>query len=186
MQILILILKYFSAGSSQRLVCFVCKRIKTIEKGREKARDGQKRAAEAMVAATTKRLKPVAEGDTVLIPVPNFDRGRLDHRNLMGYVMNEENGQLTVGTKQGIISQRFMRNQIEACSSNTMKFQDINIDKTIPLRTAVAEASIGHGQGYFRCVCTGKCANSRCSCVKNEQKCNSHCHPTGKTCTNHD
>lgn len=138
------------------------------------------------MAETNKRLKPVEEGDTVLIPVPNFDRGRIDHRNIMGYILSKKDGQMTIGTKRGVLSHQFMRNQIEPCSSNMLAIEDINVERTIPLRTAVAEESLGHGQGYFRCSCTGKCANARCSCVKNKQKCNSHCHPMGKVCSNHD
>lgn len=169
------------------MLCLLCKRLRDIEGTRRGARKGQQRAADAMVASTSKRLKPIEEGDTVLIPVSNFDRGRIDHRNIMGYVLDkDETGKMTVGTRHGVISYPFMRNQLEACSSNMLSIEDVEVENIIPLRTAVAAESLGHGQGYFKCSCTGKCANARCSCVKNQQKCNSHCHPTGKACLNHD
>lgn len=85
---LILLLSVF-AGPSQHLLCLLCNRIEEIEEARDKVRDGQKRAVDSMIFATTKRLKSSHEGDTVLIPVSNFDRGRIDNRNIMGYVLNK-------------------------------------------------------------------------------------------------
>lgn len=51
-------------------------------------------------------------------------------------------------------------------------------------REAVRILSIGHGQGYLKCNCTGNCATNRCSCRKAELKCSSKCHGKQFNCSN--
>ena len=55
----------------------------------------------------------------------------------------------------------------------------------ISLRAAAKAESIGEGQGYLRCNCTGNCKTKRCKCFKENLKCNSRFHNL-RSCSNKD
>lgn len=75
-------------GPSQPVICLKCK---TMQDTRDVVRRGQKRQADDWLQGTSKKLDPVEVGDNVLIPVSQFDRGKTDHRNILGIVI-EKNG----------------------------------------------------------------------------------------------
>lgn len=127
------------------------------------------------------------------LPVPEFDRSKIDPRNLIGIVQEvNEHGLYKIGTKNGTLDQLYSRNQIEPCSSNShMNIGDVP-GSNISLRTAVGAESLSGTQGsiihllflklilnflgYVHCSCTTKCVSMRCKCLKLERKCNSRCH----------
>uniref|UniRef100_A0A914D043 Uncharacterized protein n=1 Tax=Acrobeloides nanus TaxID=290746 RepID=A0A914D043_9BILA len=82
-----------------------------IQHERSEAERNLKRQAERMLSASNKRLQPVSPGSSVRIPVPNVDRAKVDHRNVIGVVMEAEDGFYRLGTKQGMLPQLFTRNQ---------------------------------------------------------------------------
>ena len=129
-----------------------------------------------MVSRSVKRLKPIDVGDNVVIPVSEFDRGRGDPANLVGVVLEKGEQGFRVGTKAGILNVRFSRNQIELTKYKGIKSDMIPSDE-VTIRSAVCMLSVGHGQGYKRCLCTTTCLTKRCSCLKAGMQCNSSCHP---------
>ena len=52
------------------------------------------------------------------------------------------------------------------------------------VREAVRELSVGKGQGYLKCACTGTCATNRCSCKAAKLACSSKCHGKAVNCRN--
>ena len=56
--------------------------------------------------------------------------------------------------------------------------------KEISLRTAMANVSVGGGQGHFCCKCTLACNKGTCKCFKAGLKCGSRCHKNNQMCTN--
>jgi hypothetical protein len=88
----------------------------------------------------------------VRIPVPEFDRSKVDHRNILGVVLEaDQNGLYKIGTKDGTLQQLYSRNQIEPCSSSShLALEDIP-QSSISLRTAVGADSLSGTQGIFVC-----------------------------------
>lgn len=113
-----------------------------------------------------------------MIPIPDVDRGRGDHRQLLGVVMFEEGGFYKLGTRHGVLNCAYTRNQFSSCENNFLSVEDVP-DEEIPLRTAANLSSIGSGQGFFKCFCKGKCNSNKCKCKKAGVQCNSKCHNSG-------
>jgi len=55
-----------------------------------------------MLESTANRLATVDVGKTVRIPVDQWDRSKIDGRNVLGVVLDENNGYYTLGTKSGL------------------------------------------------------------------------------------
>ena len=53
--------------------------------------------------------------------------------------------------------------------------QITNEHVVVHVREIVKQLSLGHGQGYLKCSCRGKCRN-RCSCKAAGLACSSKCH----------
>lgn len=120
------------------------------------------------------RFQHVEVGATVRIPVPNVDRAKVDHRNVMAVVMEANEGFYQLGTQNGILPHLYTRNQFEPTSSNFLSIDEIPSTST-SLRSAATSSSM-FGQGYFHCNCATNCNTKRCSCLKSDRKCNSRCH----------
>ena len=113
-------------------------------------------------------------GDTVLVPIPDLDRGRCEHPNLKAVVLEaHHDGHLwRLGCKSGVLDQWYSRNQFQPTLKRFISREDVPLDIEISLRSAARSESFGGGQGYFRCNCTGNCKTKRCKCYKAELKCN--------------
>lgn len=57
---------------------------------------------------------------------------------------------------------------------------------TISVREAAKALSIGSGQGYIKCNCTGNCATERCSCRSASIAWGSKCHGKQFVCSNNE
>ncbi|KAI1700836.1 KRAB-A domain-containing protein 2-like [Ditylenchus destructor] len=134
------------------------------EQEREGARKQQKRQAEKMLQESSKRNAPIS-----------VDRAKTDPRNLLGDVMEEEDGFYRIGTDHGILSQQYSRNQIEPSSSQFVSKENVP-DKEISLRAAVGADSLSGGQGYKHCSCLQGCKTGKCHCRSLGRLCNSRCH----------
>uniref|UniRef100_A0A914ED65 Uncharacterized protein n=1 Tax=Acrobeloides nanus TaxID=290746 RepID=A0A914ED65_9BILA len=157
-------------------------RIEMVQKQREGAREAQKRQAEKMLNRSNKKLKTVPQNTSVLIPVPSVDRAKGDYRNIMGVVMSESNGLYQIGTTQGIIPQKFVRNQFEPATYNFLTPEHVP-NKATNVRSSAIASSNSNGQGFFYCNCTTGCENNRCKCLASSRICNSKCHGS-RTCKN--
>ena len=122
---------------------------------RKRAHQGQVKQAESMVKRS-KRIFPDAKvGDTVTVPIPSVDRGRCDPRNLIGVVKEKEsNGHYTIVVKNGILQNKYTRNQFDVCGQALYSLSDFNNDQLISLRKAVRFESKSGGQGFVKCNCS--------------------------------
>ena len=83
--------------------CAWCKRTEHIQAQRSSAQKRQQEQAEAMLTKSANKLKVVVVGDNVLVPVPNVDRAKIDHPNLLAVVMEEKaEGLYRLGTRSAI------------------------------------------------------------------------------------
>ena len=151
----------------------------------KKERNGAKRSLENQASTMTKRtrsqLKPVSIDQNVLVPVPSVDKGRLDFPNIRGIVMSvdEEKDLFEIGTKHGVLNQKYARNQFMTTTVHPLLRSDIPTDKTISFREVARKESNGSGQGFIRCNCLKNCTGNRCKCLKYDLKCTSKCHSSG-------
>ena len=151
------------------------------------AKRKQQDQADKMLERSAKRFKPAEINDTVLVPIPDLDRGRCDYPNIKAVVLEIHPGghSWKLGTKSGVLDQWYSRNQFQPTLEKFMSVEDVPLDKEISLRAAARAESVSGGQGYFRCNCTGDCKTKRCKCFKAQVKCNSKCH-NQRSCSNKD
>jgi len=154
---------------------------------RKRAREGLMKQAERMVKRSRKEHVAGSVGDNVTIPIPLFDRGRGDPRNILGLIIDRDvtNDLYQIGVKSGILNGKFSRNQFDLCSQVLLSASDVSTKREISLREAVQLQSVCGGQGFTKCNCKGtsSCATNRCKCFKANLKCNSRCH-SSLTCSN--
>ncbi|KAI1699594.1 zinc finger, c4 type (two domains) domain-containing protein [Ditylenchus destructor] len=124
------------------------------EAEREGARTQQKRQAEQMLEGSAKRFAPIPVGQTVRVPIPMVDRAKTDPRVVLGVVMEAEDGFYRVGTRAGILNQKYARNQIDPSSSKHISLDTVP-NNEISLRTAVGADSLSGSQGHIHCVVCG-------------------------------
>lgn len=152
------------------------------------AGENLRKQAAKMLRLSSKKLKEVAVNDCVTIQIPEFDRGKGDPANIIGIVLDKNDGnQFKIGTRGGVISSWMERNAFEPVHFRGLNKEDVpNVDAS--LREIVRNLSVGDGQGKKKCACKTGCASYRCACFKNKMKCNSACHSqlSIHKCTNHD
>ena len=90
-----------------------------------------------------------------------------------------------LGCSTGVLDTLFSRNQFSPTLTSFLKPEEVNMEKEVGVRTAARAESMGGGQGFPKCNCTGKCLNSRCRCKKDSRRCNSRCH-NKRSCDNID
>ena len=69
------------------LLCPNCKVDSNRVRHRSGAMDSQLKQANTMVARSKKELETPTIGQTVAVPIPTFDRGKEDSRNLLGRII---------------------------------------------------------------------------------------------------
>ena len=163
----------------------LCNKGQEIISQRQGAKRKQQEQADKMVEKSAKRFKEAEVYDTVLVPIPDVDRGRCEYPNLKAIVLEAHpSGHLwKLGCKSGVLDQWYSRNQFQPTLEKFMRVEDVPLETEVSLRTAARQESIGGGQGVFKCNCTGNCITKRCKCYKAGLKCNSRCH-NQRSCTN--
>ena len=107
-----------------------------------------------MLEGSKKKLKPGTVGMTVRIPIPDVDRSRSDHRNVLAVIMSVEDGFYRLGTVNEVLKQLYNRNEFEVCKQNFLNLDDVKKETEITLRGAAGKNSVsGTTQGYVRCHC---------------------------------
>jgi hypothetical protein len=146
------------------------------KKAREKATDGLVAQAKKIKLMSENQFSPLNVKMTVKIPVPCVDRGKVDANNVLGVILSvTDDGFYKIGTKNGILSSLYARNQIFQCKEQFISSNDVpNIE--IPLRTASIQNSLTGEQGYIFCSCKTKCTTKRCKCKQQNILCSSKCH----------
>lgn len=159
----------------------VCSR--KIEEARIGARQSLEKQAEKMIKASNAKFPAVEIGQCVRIKVPDVDRAKADGRNIIAIVISIENENLyKLGTKYGILSQLYSRNEFGVCKEQFVTIEEIP-DTNITLRECARKDSNLGGQGFQHCNCTSECNTNRCKCKKTQVLCNSKCHKS-RTCRN--
>ncbi|CAH0562960.1 unnamed protein product [Brassicogethes aeneus] len=130
-------------------LCSLSKNRQNIENIRNQCREAQKRQAEKMLQVSSKKFKSGDVGMTVRVPIPDVDRSRSDHRNILAIIMCVEDNFYRLGTVHGVLKQLFSRNQFDLCKQNSLSLDDVKKDTEISLRIAVRKLSVsGSTQGY--------------------------------------
>lgn len=153
---------------------------------RKRARDGLVKQAERMIKRSRIVNRAGDIGDNVTIPIPMFDRGRGDPRNIIGVLVDrDENDMYRIAVRAGVLKGKYSRNQFDLCTQKLYVMEDVKTDTEVGLRQAVQHESLCGGQGFVKCNCTGRsrCEVNRCKCFKAGVKCNSRCH-SNLTCNN--
>lgn len=145
-----------------------------------------RQVAEKMALQHIHKLGEAKIGDTVQVPVPEVDRGPADLLHVLACIIkiNRQHMMYQLATKHGIISGWLSRNAFHICKQKLIKFDSLDLTKEKSLREINALHSLGGGQGFLKCNCTGKC-DKNCSCNKRGVFCNSRCHKgnENKQCT---
>ncbi|KAK9728015.1 hypothetical protein QE152_g18888 [Popillia japonica] len=128
------------------LLCPLCLQEKRIIEERKSSYVGQNRAAEKRLESSAQKFKPIEVGTCVKVAISKVDRSPLDKQNLLGQVMELENGVYRIRTKSGIIKNWFSRNEIDPFKSGPSFLRAP--DNMITLREAVTLESKFGGQGY--------------------------------------
>ena len=130
-----------------------------------------------MLVNSAKRFKPAEVGNTVMVPIPDVDRGRADFKNIKAIVLSVNgDGMYQLGTEFGTLDQMYSRNQFAPTIENFISIADVPENVIISLREAAQKNSIGLGQGFFKCNCKTGCKTKRCKCFNAKKICNSRCH----------
>ncbi|XP_065316793.1 SCAN domain-containing protein 3-like [Gordionus sp. m RMFG-2023] len=160
------------------------KHINAIKKIRKISKEGLLLQATKMKRDSDKKLKPGEIGDSVLLPIPPVDQGRLDHKMLLGVITDKStDGFYKLGTSRGHLSGHYARSQFDLAKKNYINVGDVP-PSCHTFRTMVGMSSIGSGQGFKRCHCKQNCRTNRCKCKASNVSCNSHCHTKNNLCQN--
>ena len=156
-------------------------------------RRGAKRAQEFqckdMLEQSAMQFRPVNIDDTVLVPVEDVDRSKLDPPNLHALVIDvigEVGYKLAVTS--GVLKGVFSRHHFKHSPTNFLSRSDINFERVdLAVRTASRLQSFNKDRKPTKCGCKGQCSNKHCKCKKNNFSCNSKCAcNSGKGCKNRD
>ena len=166
-------------------ICGLCSRTNQIHRERIASGNSLSKQADRMVSRSNQILRPINVGDNVTVPVPSVDRGRGDPRNILCVVtsFDPETEQYKLGTRSGLLTATYSRNQFMASSFHGLSESDIDLNVEISVREAARLQSIGNGQGFVKCSCKTGCSRKTCRCVKANVLCNSRCH-NSNTCHN--
>lgn len=77
-------------------------RLENLEKTRTDASDAIKSQAAKMLERSENAFAPLEFGQSVLLPVPDVDRGKVDSRNIVGVIMKRVNDFYQIGTQSGM------------------------------------------------------------------------------------
>uniref|UniRef100_A0A914C3W1 Uncharacterized protein n=1 Tax=Acrobeloides nanus TaxID=290746 RepID=A0A914C3W1_9BILA len=98
-----------------------------------------------MLVNSIQRYALVKVGKTVCLPIDPVDRPKIGHVNLLAVVMKADNGFYKIGTKSGVLLQRFMRNQFGSCKNDFISLEDVP-DLETSFRASVETDSVTETQ----------------------------------------
>ncbi|KAF2904425.1 hypothetical protein ILUMI_01750 [Ignelater luminosus] len=97
-----------------------------VKKKRKMALSNLEKQAEKMLNSSNSKYPSAKVGDTVRIRVPDVDLAGSDQINLLATVTEiTENNLYKLGTKYGILSQSFSRNQLTVCEERFISAEEI-------------------------------------------------------------
>ena len=136
-------------------------------------RRGAKRAqefqCEDMLEQSAMQFRPVNIDDTVLVPVEDVDRSKLDPPNLHALVIDvigEVGYKLAVTS--GVLKGVFSRHHFKHSPTNFLSRSDINFERVdLAVRTASRLQSFNKDQKPTKCGCKGQFSKKHCKCKRN-------------------
>ena len=171
----------FERGGNSFSLCTLCIKREICMSERSSAKENLEHQAKKMRMNSDIKFPPANVGDTVRVPVPDVDKGPGDARNILAVVLEETDGFYKLGTKDGVLRQLYARSQFTVCRRKFVDIEDVPQQK-VALRSVATSQAIGGRQGFMKCMCKGKCQNSRCCCLKKGVLCNSRCHNSLSCC----
>ena len=158
-------------------------RQQSILETRSKTNELQEKNAIKVVSNNDRLLGKASIGDTVVFFSSNFDLGLADPPNILCKIIDiDSHMNYQLACSVGILDKYMARNAFQIVNE-TVDFQ-VARDKMVGPREAVRLLSLGNGQGFLMCNCTGQCKTKRCSCYKHSLKCKSKCHGANNSCSN--
>ena len=123
--------------------------------------------AQSMLTKSARRYKQAKVGDSVMVHLPELDRGRCEFPNVHAVVLEiNEAGLYKLGTRNGLLNGLYSRNQFEPLPIPLLSTSEVNTGENIPLRTVANIQSQGAGQGFIKCGCVKTCQANNCKCKK--------------------
>ena len=121
-------------------LCKLCYNQQQMDSERDDARRKTQKQADKMLEASRKRFGVAKVGDTVLLAIPDLDRGRCEFPNLTAIVLEVNDGGLyKLGCRSGILDSLYSRNQFSPTLESFLTLADVDMEKTLALRTAAGE-----------------------------------------------
>jgi hypothetical protein len=140
---------------------------------------------ETMDAHIKVRKLDVKKGDTVLLHIPNEDRGKMDRKHLPCKIIDIlGNGFYKLGCALGQLSVNYRMTDFNTVE-RSIHFPELDTipEKAVSLRTAALAQSITQISGV-KCNCKSTCLSQICACLKAKVHCSSNCHPKSNKCAN--
>ena len=170
-----------SEGFGLKVTCNLWVRKNQINIEREGAKSCQEQQAQKMASPSNSRL-PAVVGTNVVVRVPDLDRGRLAHRNVLAVVL--------MSTLVGFICWPRRKAYLSGCMlamnsqllTTTSSRHMMCPQSSLSLRSASMITS-GSKQGFVSCYCKRHCFDKKCKCLSKNTKCNSKCH-SNSSCKN--
>uniref|UniRef100_A0ABD2X7I1 Uncharacterized protein n=1 Tax=Trichogramma kaykai TaxID=54128 RepID=A0ABD2X7I1_9HYME len=125
---------------------------------RKRATEALQHQAKRMKHRSDKLHKPMTIGDCVIVPIPDVDRAKSDLRNIIGVVLEENDGLHRIGTKNV--------SEFDICQQKFLQKSDVPTT-ALSLRILATQQSHAGEQGYFKCSCRSYCKTKICICRKN-------------------
>ena len=118
-----------SSDSTERQLCRICSQKEIMEAERRGTKRKQEQQADVMLRKSSRRFKEAKVGDTVVVHLPEVDRGRCEFPNVMARVMAvNEAGMFKLATRNGVLKGVYSRSQFEPLPSPLLSLEDINTE----------------------------------------------------------
>ncbi|XP_039315443.1 SCAN domain-containing protein 3-like [Solenopsis invicta] len=147
---------------NSNVLCHNCTVKRDLISNKNKAIDGIQEQAKRMLRMSEKKFPSAEVGTSVTIPLPSVDRNKGDPKNIIGVILEvTEDGLYKIGTKSGILSSLYSRNQFGICNEMFLSSTDVP-QCEMSLRSINADQSAFGSQGYIKSSCKIKCTTNRC------------------------
>ena len=96
-------------------LCKICERQANIKNIRKGVKRKMVKQADYMKERSERQFAPAQLYDTVLVPIPNVDKAKLESSNLLGIVLeiSEDCNQFKIGTRSGVLEGLYHRNHFQ-------------------------------------------------------------------------
>lgn len=138
----------------------------------------------------------IQEGDVVLIPVSDYDKGKLDSGNIVGVVVEKtKTDNHRVACIQGQLQNLYpyhRLNRLTGASNdrNLHGLEDVYSSwrglSKVSEGTVIRLMSVVKGSKPIKCGCKKSCSTRSCACKAAGQFCSSRCHRGSSCCLNYD